>query len=111
MHNHFNGSTYEAIDYIYPDMFKPWERCSTPRKYWEDMNHVKEALHWLFEEKLDIFKDGTIITTKDFKDNNMYSIVTMHFNSSIYRAIDYMYPGKFKPWEKCGTPREYWESK
>ena len=111
LHNHFNGSTYEAIDYIYPDMFKPWERCSTPRKYWEDMNHVKEALHWLFEEKLDIFKDGTIITTKDFKDNNMYSIVTMHFNSSIYRAIDYMYPGKFKPWEKCGTPREYWESK
>ena len=110
-HNHFNGSTYEAIDYIYPDMFKPWERCSTPRKYWEDMNHVKEALHWLFEEKLDIFKDGTIITTKDFKDNNMYSIVTMHFNSSIYSAIDYMYPGKFKPWEKCGTPREYWKSK
>ena len=111
LNRHFGNSPYKAINYIYPGKFKPWEKCGVPRNYWENEDHIREALHWLFEEKLDIFKDGTIITTKDFKDNNMYSIVTMHFNSSIYRAIDYMYPGKFKPWEKCGTPREYWKSK
>ena len=81
------NSIYKAIEYMYSGKFKPWEKCSVPRNYWKNDDNIRNALKWLFEEKLDIFKDGTIITTKDFKDNNLYGLLHNHFNGSTYGEV------------------------
>ena len=93
---------------MYPGKFKIWEKCNIPKRYWENEDHVKEALQWLFEEKLNIFEDDTTITTKDFKKYHLSGLLVNRFKGSIYKAIDYMYPGKFKIWEKCNVPKDYW---
>ena len=108
LNNNFNGIIYKAIKFMYPGKFKPWEKCNVPKDYWSDDNHIKEALQWLFEEKLNIFEDDTTVTTKDFKKYHLLGLLVNRFKGSIYKAIDYMYPGRFKPWEKCEVPRGYW---
>ena len=104
----FFNSPYDALNYIYPGKFKIWEKCNIPKRYWENEEHVKEALQWLFEEKLNIFEDDTTITTKDFKKYHLSGLLVNRFKGSIYKTIDYMYPGKFKIWEKCNVPKDYW---
>ena len=104
----FFNSPYDALNYMYPGKFKIWEKCNIPKRYWENEDHVKEALQWLFEEKLNIFEDDTTITTKDFKKYHLSGLLVNRFKGSIYKAIDYMYPGKFKIWEKCNVPKDYW---
>ena len=104
----FFNSPYDALNYIYPGKFKIWEKCNIPKRYWKNEDHVKEALQWLFEEKLNIFEDDTTITTKDFKKYHLSGLLVNRFKGSIYKAIDYMYPGKFKIWEKCNVPKDYW---
>ena len=102
----FNSSPYEAINYMYPDKYKPWEKTTTPNKYWNDEDNIRYALKWLFEEKLDIEKD--IINIHDFRKYNLYGLLTGTFDGSPYEAINFMYPDKYKPWEKCITPQNYW---
>ena len=104
----FFNSPYDALNYMYPGKFKIWEKCNIPKRYWENEDHVKEALQWLFEEKLNIFEDDTTVTTKDFKKYHLLGLLVNRFKGSIYKAIDYMYPGKFKIWEKCNVPKDYW---
>ena len=104
----FFNSPYDALNYMYPGKFKIWEKCNIPKRYWKNEDHVKEALQWLFEEKLNIFEDDTTVTTKDFKKYHLLGVLVNRFKGSIYKAIDYMYPGKFKIWEKCNVPKDYW---
>ena len=104
----FFNSPYDALNYMYPGKFKIWEKCNIPKRYWENEDHIKEALQWLFEEKLNIFEDDTTVTTKDFKKYHLLGLLVNRFKGSIYKAIDYMYPGKFKIWEKCNVPKDYW---
>ena len=105
---YFNNSPYKAINYVYPDKYKPWEKCKTFKRYWKDEENVKEALHWLFEEKLDIENIGNIITFSHFKRYGLYGLLSNIFNGSPYQAINYMYPDKYKPWEKCRPINSYW---
>ena len=109
--NYFNNSPYDAINYMYPDKYKPWEKCSVPRRYWDYEDNIKEALHWLFEEKLDIENNDCIVTVKDFEKYNLLGLLSIYFNNSPYEAINYMYPDKYKPWEKCCiVPKYYWNN-
>ena len=107
-YKYFNGSTYEAIHYVYKDKYKPWEKSKVTRKYWDDEEHVKDALKWLFEDIIDI--KSNIITVYDFKKNGLYGLLNTNFNQSTYEAINYMYPNKYKAWERCSVPKGYWNN-
>ena len=107
---HFNNSPYEAINYVYPNRYKPWEKTIVPKRYWEDEDTVKEALLWLFEEKLDIENNNITITRKDFEKYKLGTLLLKYFNNSPYAAINYLYPNKYKAWEKSNVPMNYWKN-
>ena len=107
---YFNNSPYEAINYVYPNRYKPWEKTIVPKRYWEDEDTVKEALLWLFEEKLDIENNNITITRKDFEKYKLGTLLLKYFNNSPYAAINYLYPNKYKAWEKSNVPMNYWKN-
>ena len=83
--NIFNGSPYQAINYMYPDKYKPWEKCRPINSYWSDEEHIKDALHWLFEEKVNIDN----VTEDDFRKYGLGTLFIVNFNSSIEKVIEY----------------------
>lgn len=92
----FNGSSYNLINKIYPNKFKPWETISKPRYYW-NIETGKEAIKWMIEEKLkwsdeDIKEKYNSNTFKQFKLASMLDIV---FNNSPFKAINATYPNRF----------------
>ena len=108
--NYFNNSPYEAINYMYPNKYKPWEKCRVPNSYWENEDNIRDALQWLFEDKLDIENNGNItIALNDFDKYGLNGLVR-YFNNSPYEAINYMYPNRYKPWEKSNVPMNYWKN-
>lgn len=71
----FNSSPFEALNSIYPNKFKIWQ-FKVPNNYWKNEKNVKDAIRWLFEERLDIDTNDIIrISREDFYDNGLKSLV------------------------------------
>lgn len=104
----FNNDLSEAIENAYPDTFNPLEFKG--HRKWVGIDgsmHIKEAVRWLVEEKLKISprespEKITKITRYDFKKYGLGGLIQC-FNYSPYKAINYAYPKKFKPWEFTTT--------
>ena len=97
----FNNSPFEAINYAYPNKFKIWEFKQVSRGYWKCINHGIEATKWLIEEHLK-FTDEELkeqLSRKTFVENGLDGMLTTCFNGSAYKALNALYPDKFKPWE------------
>ena len=82
---YFNNSPYEAINYMYPNKYKPWEKSNVPMNYWKNEDNIKDALRWLFEEKCNIDN----VTRKDFKKYNLSGLLSGSFGNSPIKAIEY----------------------
>ena len=105
----FNDSPYQAINTIYPNKFKEWEFIKVPINFWNKEKGV-EATKWLIEEKLKLTDEELKeqLSIKLFKDNRLGSMLDICFNNSPYRAINTIYPNKFKEWEFKNTPNNFW---
>jgi predicted transposase YbfD/YdcC len=108
----FNSSPYKAINYAYPNTFKPWDFKMAPWSYWNKENCI-DAIKWLIEEKLKWDEESIKknLTQKTFTENNLYGMLVRMFNYSPYEAINTAYPGKFKCWEFNSVPQGYWNIK
>lgn len=104
----FNGNSYELINTIYPNKFKPWELPYAPKNYW-NKETGKEAVKWIIEKEK--------WTDKDIKENYKYSIFEKHklsnmlnlvFECSPFKAINETYPGKFTEEDFNNVPMNYW---
>ena len=105
----FDGKIYEAINYIYPGQFKPWQLNTVSHDYW-NKETAKEATVWLIEENLQ-WTDDEIrknLTRKSFRENGLGGMFNIIFNNSTYAAINCIYPDRFKPWELKQAPQGFW---
>lgn len=107
--NYFKGYSYDLINSIYPDRFKPWELPKVPQTYWS-IKTATEAIKWMIEDKLkwsekDIKEKYCLKTFKQFKLEGMLNQV---FESSPFKAINMVYPGKFHEQDFNHVPRNYW---
>lgn len=91
----FGGSTYELINFVYPNTFMAWEMSKMPNNFWNNETE-KKATKWLIEEKLKIntyIKSEIFINKADFIENGL----TFVFNKSYKRILNEVYPNnKFK---------------
>lgn len=109
----FNGIVYDALNFIYPNKFKTWElkvaSVGNGGLRWSDEN-IQGAIKWLIEDELKWNDEDikTKLNAKTFNENDLYGLLSNHFKGSPFRAIDAVYPNKFKPWELKQTPCYYW---
>jgi hypothetical protein len=106
----YNGSFFQAINSAYPNKFNQWELSSScPHNYWTAERGI-EATKWLIEEKLkwsetDIKK---LIRVSTFTVNGLGGMFGIIYGASPFKAINALYPHKFKPWELKQIPKKYW---
>ena len=107
----FNNSPIKAIELTYPNKFKPWEFNQVPHGYWDDDQNKINAIHWLIEEKLKLIDEELKeqLSAQMFTDNGLSGMLAYCFDASPIKAIEFAYPGKFKPWEFPQVPLGYWE--
>jgi hypothetical protein len=75
-----------------------------PYGFWrcdKGKEHSKIAIKYLIEEHLGLeLKDvPKKVTAKTFHEAGLFRILVEFFDSSYFKALDFVYPGQFKPWE------------
>lgn len=69
-----NLGIYEIVELAYPEEYKPWEFPYVRKGFWENKENIKEAIKWLFEERLHMDLNNTIrISKEDFYNNSLGS--------------------------------------
>ena len=63
---------------------------------------IEKVLKWSDED----IKEK--ISTRIFKENSLWGMLSILFNGSPYLAIENAYPGKFKQWELPCVPHLFW---
>ncbi|MBQ3422017.1 MAG: hypothetical protein IJH34_10175 [Romboutsia sp.] len=109
----FNNSPFEAINSTYPNKFKELEFKNVPLSYWNDENRIISEIKWLIEEKLKLSDDELKekLSIKLFSKNRLSTALSEYFDNSPYKAINSVYPNKFKEWEFNCVPNGYWKNK
>lgn len=108
LYRRFKCSVFNAIDTLYPGVFKYWEMKKSPVKWNED--NGRQAVKWLIEDKLrwnieDIKKN---LNQEVFKKHRLGGMLQKVYGDSPFNAINSLYPGKIKPWELKVAPQRYW---
>ncbi|MBN1328971.1 MAG: hypothetical protein JXA54_05815 [Candidatus Heimdallarchaeota archaeon] len=75
-----------------------------PYGFWrcdKGKEHSRVAIRYLIEEHMNLKLEEIpmSISAKTFHDAGLFRILVEFFDSSYYKALDYVYPGKFKPWQ------------
>lgn len=108
----FNSTIFEGLEAAYPGKFKKWELGEhVQNDYWNKDNGIL-AVKWLLENKLK-WSDAEIkknYSKQIYKDNNLYGMIQICFNSSPFEALNSAYPNKFKEWELPNVSRNFWNS-
>lgn len=67
---------YEIVELAYPGKYKPWEFPYIKNGFWRNEENIKEAIKWLFEQRLKIDTKTTIrISKEDFYNNSLRSLI------------------------------------
>ncbi len=92
----FNFSPYNALNFYYPNKVKPWELKYVPKNFWESDEHKKEALNWLFHEKLNWSCEDIEhkLNRNVFHEYKLDALFFDYFKGSPYFAAKFLYPDK-----------------
>jgi len=87
-----------------------------PHKFWRGPNgkeHAKIAIKYLIEDHLQLEQHEIpqTITANTFHEAGLYRILVEFFDSSYFKAIDFVYPGAFDPWEFPKGMTGIWDGK
>lgn len=106
----FDSSYYKALEYTYPGHFEPWQFRKGMTGIWSGSTGKSRSLQAIRNllDKLDIKLEEIPkkISYKIFKQNGLGGMLQTLYNSSPYKAINALYPEKFKPWEF--SVKNYW---
>lgn len=112
----FNSSLFYLLKFLYPENnFVPWEFNITPIDYYSNENNIKFALSWFIEK---LFKDKIInneekipqVVSQDlFKKYKLSGLLVGYFNGSPYKAISFLYPNRWQPWEFNQVLSGFWQ--
>ena len=83
-YRYFKSSPYRAINYMYPNKYKPWEKSNVPINYWSNEDNIKDALQWL-EKKCDI-NNWSI---ENFRKYRLNGLLIGYFDNSIDKVIEF----------------------
>lgn len=109
-------SIFNFINHFYPDYIMPWQLKKSPQGFWNNDSNVIKALNWLVKQ---FYEDGLIsnisdipkiITYKLCAKYSLGGLIANRFNSSVYHAIDFLYPNKFKIFQ-FNVPPQYYNKK
>jgi len=90
----FNGSPYEAINFAYPGIFKPWELKNVPRNFW-NIDTAVESTRWMVEKKLGMTADSAKnITRSHFVECGLAGMLTVMYRHDFKEALRAAYPDK-----------------
>lgn len=104
----FHNSPLECILTLMGDNYKPWEYNVAPTNYWNRetalfaIEYMMNELQWTDEEI------KTKLCLQTFKDFKLASMMMKVYDSSPYKAINDLFPGKFKEWELNNVPLNFW---
>lgn len=70
-------------------------RCSQGKE------HSKIAIKYLIEDHLALKLEEVpaAVSAKTFHEVGLFRLLVEYFDSSYYKALEYTYPGEFKPWQ------------
>lgn len=108
---YFKGSTYNAMNYIFPDRWKPWEFKNTPSGIWKDKNNHKLAWNWFIEQ---LIKDDIIKEEKDIIPIFDSSLLKKYGLSGLfekYKKRSFEFLSNFidcYEWETKQVPMGFW---
>ena len=85
-----------------------------PYGFWRCKNgkeHAKIAIKYLIEEhlKIAVVDIPKKISGKTFHETGLFRILVEFYDSSYFKAIDNVYPGRFKPWEFAKGMTGIWD--
>lgn len=104
----FKNSNFEFLNYSVPELnIQRWELVggTVGNAYWNDDSNKRFALQWFVDTMIEngelehIDDIPKVVKQKTFDKYRIRGLVANHFNDSIYQAIDFLYPSKFKKWE------------
>lgn len=84
-----------------------------PSGFWNSEDSISNAIKitkYLIENHLKWDDEDLInkFSLKVFKENFLYGMLVSCFDGSPYKALNSVYPNKFKPWELKSVPNCYW---
>lgn len=86
---------------------------SFPDSFWNGTNgdvRARDCLNYLLYAKLE-FSERDILTKLTYsilKKYKLSGLVYCKFHNSIYETVNFLYPGKYKPWELSEVPHKFW---
>lgn len=113
--NYYDRKISSLILDLCPNTFKVWE-LNVEKGFYQDEKNKVEIMNQFIEI---LFNDGVIETIDDipkvakrelFEHYKLGSFLTHCFNLSPYSAFDYMFPKKWKRWEFCHVPNNFWDN-
>lgn len=80
------------------------KNSNLPYGFWRCANgkeHSRIAIKYLIEDHMQLNLDEVPkkINAKIFHDIGLFRLLVEHFDSSYFKALEYTYPGRFKPWQ------------
>ncbi len=80
------------------------KNSNLPYGFWrcaQGKEHSRIAIKYLIEDHLQLSLDEVPkkINAKIFHDIGLFRLLVEHFDSSYFKALEFTYPGKFKPWQ------------
>ncbi|MFC1701059.1 hypothetical protein ACFLZ0_02910 [Patescibacteria group bacterium] len=105
----FNSQIFSYLDAAFPNVYHEWDLPILPKRFFDSIDNVINAVRWLVEEKLDYnMQDLTIkdvwrlgiaykITKETFSKHRLRTI--MKHYSSPEKILRIVYPDKFLPWD------------
>lgn len=97
--NGFNSSTYSAMNFMFPNKWKPWEFKNVRNGFWDDANNVREAIIWLVNQ----CKSQNIIqSVSDLSNKNLrllfkeFRLPVLYDRYDIPFLLSMIYGGEFK---------------
>ncbi len=95
---------YDLLKLVKPDL-KPWDLIQVPHGYWDDPEHVKEAVKWLVEEMAKEGKRLEEIIQDDFIDAGLATLIQ---TNKVYDLLKLVKPD-LKPWQLSQVTAGYWD--
>lgn len=114
LHKRFNGSPYDAINFIFPNKFLR-RSFNLPAGYYNDINNRKEITQEFVQQLL---KDKVIESIDDiphkvdintFKKYGLSSFLIHVYQGVSWKAFNELYPNKWKIWEFNSCPNGFWD--
>lgn len=103
-----SNSPFIFLNRVYPDKFNEWDLSNVPQSYYKDINNRKKIIDFLLSKidyKINLFSVDL------FRKHGVESLLNNYYSCNLFKAIEDVYPGKYKPWELSSVPNHWWDFK